>query len=186
MHKKILIFSLAYYPRLVGGAEIAVKEITDRLPDIEFHLVCLGFDSLLPRIEKIGNVHVHRIGWGAERPTSRTLSSIRFRLLKLWFQFAAAFKGLELNRTHHFNGLWAMMAHSCGVPAALFKFFKPSVPYALTLQEGDPIEHIEKTMLPLWPLFVRAFTSADKVQVISTYLGRWAKRRGFKGDVEVI
>jgi glycosyltransferase involved in cell wall biosynthesis len=36
-------------------------------------------------------------------------------------------------------------------------------------------------MLPLWPLFSRAFTSADVISVISTFLGRWAKRRGFEG-----
>ena len=38
--KKVLIFSLAYYPH-VGGAEIAVKELTDRLPDMEFHMVTM-------------------------------------------------------------------------------------------------------------------------------------------------
>src|ERR1700722_15511968 len=108
--QKVLIFSLAYYPRLVGGAEIAIKEITDRLPDMEFHLVCLGFDSSLPREEKIGNVYVHRIGWGTTRPTARTLSALRFRFLKLWFQFAAAFKGMQLNNKYHFDALWAMMA----------------------------------------------------------------------------
>ena len=29
--KKILIFSLAYYPKHIGGAEVAIKEITDRM-----------------------------------------------------------------------------------------------------------------------------------------------------------
>jgi hypothetical protein len=90
MKKKVLIFSLAYYPRHVGGAEVAIKEITDRLPDIEFHMVCLGFDSSLPRVETIGNVVVHRIGWGTTRPTATALRSLRFRFLKLWFQFGAA------------------------------------------------------------------------------------------------
>ncbi len=93
---------------------------------------------------------------------------------------------LRLNRTHHFDATWAMMAHSCGVPAALFKFFKPNVPYVLNLQEGDPIEHIEKTMLPLWPLFTRAFTKADVVQPLSTFLAAWANARGFTGPVVII
>jgi len=35
--KKILIFSTAYYP-YVGGAEVAVKEITDRIKDVEFDM----------------------------------------------------------------------------------------------------------------------------------------------------
>ena len=42
MKHRILIFSLAYYPQ-VGGAEVALKEITDRIPDIEFHLLTLQF-----------------------------------------------------------------------------------------------------------------------------------------------
>ena len=40
--KRVLIFSLAYYPH-VGGAEIALKEITDEISDIEFHLITLNF-----------------------------------------------------------------------------------------------------------------------------------------------
>src|SRR3989344_7785625 len=41
--KRILIFSLAYYPKYVGGAEVAIKEITDRVDEseIEFHMVTL-------------------------------------------------------------------------------------------------------------------------------------------------
>ena len=64
MKKKILTFSLSYYPRSVGGAEMAIK-ITDRLDEseIEFHMVTLRFDSALPRVEKVGNVLVQRIGF---------------------------------------------------------------------------------------------------------------------------
>src|SRR3989344_6267259 len=62
--KRILIFSLAYYPR-VGGAEVSIKEITDRIPDAEFHMVTLRFASGQAREEKVGNVLVHRVGGGA-------------------------------------------------------------------------------------------------------------------------
>ena len=61
--KKILIFSLAYFPH-VGGAEIAIKEITDRIDDIEFHLITLRFENEQQE-ERMGNVLVHRIGNGA-------------------------------------------------------------------------------------------------------------------------
>ena len=60
--KRVLIFSLAYLP-LAGGAELAIKNITDRIGDISFDLIALQFDSALPRREKIGNVTVHRIGF---------------------------------------------------------------------------------------------------------------------------
>ena len=175
MTKKVLIFSLSYYPRFYGGAEIAVKEITDRISDIEFHMVTLALMPGLSKEEAIGNVIVHRIGFGSTG-----------RLNKLFFQFAAPFKALMLHRSHRFDCMWAIMAHSSGVPAAIFKFFRPSVPYVLTLQEGDPPEAIERQMLPLWPLFSRAFTKADIVQAISTFLGEWARRRGFKGPICIV
>ena len=78
------------------------------------------------------------------------------------------------------------MAHSAGVPAALFKLFHKNVPMLLTLQEGDPPKQIERTMIPLWPLFSRAFTHADRIQAISNFLGEWARARGFKGPLSII
>ena len=175
MSKKILIFSLAYVPKFVGGAEVAVHEITNRITDIEFHMVTLALAPRLPKSEKIGNVVVHRIGFGN---TSA--------LNKLYFQLAASFKAFTLHRAQHFDCVWAVMAHSSGVPVAIFKLFHPQIPFILTLQEGDPPERIERQMLPFWPLFSHAFRKADIVQAISTFLGAWARQRGFKGALEII
>lgn len=179
--QKVLIFSLDYYPGEVGGAEVTIKEITDRIPpeEIEFHLLTLHYDKAMLPEEQIGNVHVHRIGFGWKHPTIAERKKFPLHLNKHLFQFTAAFKALRLHRQYRFDGIWAMMAHSCGVPAAIFKWFHPEVAFLLTLQEGDPPEHIERLAKPVWPLFKRAFTTADQVQVISTFLGRWAKRMGY-------
>jgi phosphatidylinositol alpha-1,6-mannosyltransferase len=107
-------------------------------------------------------------------------------LNKYLYQFSAAFKGLELHKKYKFDGMWALMAHSAGVPAAIFNMFQPKVPYLLTLQEGDPTEYIEKVMKPVWPLFSRAFTQATAIQAISSFLRDWAYARGFKGEVNLI
>ncbi len=180
MPKKILIFSLDYYPGEVGGAEVAIKEITDRISssDIEFHLLTLHYDKAMKKEEQIGNVHVHRIGFGWKNPTIAERRKFPLHLNKHLFQFTGAAKALMLHRKYRYDGVWAMMAHSCGVPAALFKWFHPEVPFVLTLQEGDPPEHIEHLARPVWPLFKRAFTTADTIQVISTFLGKWAVRMG--------
>ncbi len=171
--KKILILSLAYYPH-VGGAEVAIKEITDRISDIEFHMVTMRFSPSELAQEQIGNILVHRIGNGSSM------------LDKFFFQLRAAPFASALHRQHTYDAVWAMMAHSAGVPAALFKQSHPDVPLLLTLQEGDPPKHIERTMVPLWPLFTRAFTKADRVQTISNFLGVWARARHFKGPLIVI
>jgi glycosyltransferase involved in cell wall biosynthesis len=188
MKKRILIFSLSYYPSFVSGAEAAVKEITDRISpdDIEFHLVTLRHDRALLREEQVGHVTVHRIGLSGQSPTFEDLGRWPLKLNKPLFQFAAAWTASRLHHKYRFDAIWALMAHSSGVPAALFKLFHPRVPYLLTLQEGDPIPHIEKVMRPLWPLFTRAFTLADIVQAISSHLADWARARGFKGPLKII
>ncbi|PIT90958.1 hypothetical protein COU17_03330 [Candidatus Kaiserbacteria bacterium CG10_big_fil_rev_8_21_14_0_10_49_17] len=185
---RLLIFSLAYYPKHVGGAEVAIKEITDRIPqeDIEFHMVCNRYDSTLPKEEQIGNVFVHRIGITKENPSMGDLKKFPLHLNKYLFQFWAAWKAHQLHVRYQYDGVWAMMAHSTGVPAGLFKTFHPSVPYLLTLQEGDPLDYIQRTMRPVYPLFVRGFRKADMVQAISTFLARWARDMGFTGELEVI
>ncbi|PLX24915.1 hypothetical protein C0580_03770 [Candidatus Parcubacteria bacterium] len=175
--KKILIFSLSYYPNYVSGAEAAIKEITDRIDDIEFHMVTLRYNSDLPKEEMIGNVIIHRIGLTSKNPSFADLGKMPLDLNKPLYQFLAAFKAKQLHKKHKYDAAWAMMAHSTGVPVAIFKLFNPKIKYALTLQEGDAPEYIEKTMKPLWSLFTSSFKKATVVQVISKFLGEWAKKR---------
>lgn len=181
--KRVLIFSLAYFPRFVGGAEVAIKEITDRISpaDIEFHMVTLRFDSTLPKVEQVGNVLVHRIGFTATNPTMDDLKKFPLFLNKYLYQALAPLYALRLHAKYRYDGTWAMMAHAVGIAAAIFKLCAPRVKYVLTLQEGDPPEHIERLARPAWPLFRYAFTHADAVQVISTFLGKWAKHMGYQG-----
>lgn len=188
MKKKVLIFSLAYYPNHVGGAEAAIKNITDRIDpsDIEFHMVTNRFDTTLPKVKQVGNVLVHRIGITTPEPQMKDLKKFPLHLNKILFQFSAVLKAAQLHKKHRYDIVWSMMAHSTGIPGGLFKTFFPKVKYVLTLQEGDPPEYIEKKMAPFGPLFKRAFTKADRVQVISTFLGKWARRMGYQGEIELV
>lgn len=188
MAKKILIFSLDYLPGTISGAESAIEDITDRIsPEaIEFHMVTLYYDSSVPRLKKFGNVTVHYVGlWGKPNATLEERSKWPLHYNKHYFQIAAGIKGWLLHRKHTYDGAWAMMAHGTGVPVSVFNILT-GVPYVLSLQEGDPPEYIEETMRPLWPLFKRAFTHATVVQPISEFLGKWAKRMGYKGDLQLI
>lgn len=168
--KRILIFSLAYIPH-VGGAEIAIKEITSRVSDMEFHLLTLNFGGE-EKEEKIGNVFVHRIGNGTSY------------FSKILFIPRAAFAARALHRTHQFDALWAMMSYML-FPIVLARL---NVPYVLTLQEGDPWEHMFSRwfILPLRPLLVSGFKQASAVSAISTYLAGWAERMGYRGVLEII
>jgi glycosyltransferase involved in cell wall biosynthesis len=171
--KKVLILSLAYYPR-VGGAEVAIKEITDRISDMEFHMITLRFGSE-PKEEKMGNVWVHRVGFGGAY------------LSKMLFIPLAALKARTLHAAVKFDGAWAMMSYMT-LPMALARMMGVKIPYVLNLQDGDPFEHVfgRWFVAPLKPLFRYGFKHAAVVQVLSNYLAGWARTLGFTGQIELI
>lgn len=189
--KRVLIFSTTYSP-LWGGAEIAIKEITDRLSIIKvtkdsplslqkatlcsefcFDMITMRYDKSLSKFEKVGNINVYRIS-----------SS------KLLFPFFAYFKALLLNRKNKYNIVWSMMAGRNAFSALFFKFTHPKIKYLLTLQEGDKLSYPKERAGFLWlfvgRLFNKIFTKADLVQVISEYLKNWALNMGYKGEIEVV
>lgn len=171
---RILIFSLSYFPRFVGGAEVAVKEITDRISpsEIEFDMITLG-DGVSPAKETVGNVFLHRIlkpsGWPW--------------LAKLFFPFAAFRKALKLQTDRPYDAVWAIMASYAGFAAFLFKRKNPRVPFVLNIQEGD---HFERRKGIFRPLFAKIFRSADRIHAISNYLADWSRDMGAACPVEVV
>ena len=165
---RILIYSVAYFP-VEGGAEIATKEITDRIGDIEFDMVTLRHDPRHPSRERIGNVDVYRVD----------SSKIGFPLRAAWF-------GIRLHRERKYDAVWSIMAVHAGVAAFLFRLRARDVRYILTLQEGHPIEYMARRSRWIRPLLRRVIGSADVIQAISTYLAGYARAMGFAGRVEVV
>ena len=175
--KRILIFSLAYYPRFVSGAEAAVREITDRIDPkkIEFHMVTLRFDVKDARYERIGNVHVHRVGIGPSY------------LSKILFIPLSVIGGIYFSRKYKIDALWVMMTYML-FPVAVMRLLGFKLPYVLTLQDGDPYEKVfgRAFIKPFLPLLNYGFRNTAMVQAISHYLGEWPRQRGFKGPIEII
>lgn len=186
--KRILIFSLIYYPYSIGGAEVAIKEITDRLNPLEFdfHMVTLRLDSNSPRTEKVGNVTVHRVGFSGKGKNTYDLFKFPWKLNKYLLVLTGFFKALILHKKYNYDAIWSMMATYNSFAAVLFKIFRPKVKYILSLQEGDPLKHMKKRALPLYPLFKDIFIKADHIQAISNYLKDYALEMGYKGEVSVI
>jgi glycosyltransferase involved in cell wall biosynthesis len=172
--KRILIFSLAYHP-VVGGAEVAIKELTDRLVDYEFDMVTLRFSSAHHESERIGNVNVYRLGNGGSY------------INKMFFIIRAAIKGLSLHRDRKYTAFWAMMTYM-SFPISFMRLVGNKMPYVLTLQDGDPFEHVFDRwhMRILKPLLRYGFKHASVVQTISNFLSEWPKKLGYEGRVEVV
>ena len=170
--KNILIFSIAYAP-FVGGAEVAVREITDRLGDYEFDMLTARLSPRIARFEKIGNVNVYRLGFG-------------FGFDKYLFLFLAPLKALFLNKKRSYALSWSIMAAYAGFAGLFFKLVRPGTPFLLTLQEGDPLPEIERKVRLVWPIFKKIFLKADHIQAISNFLADWARKIGYKGALSVV
>jgi glycosyltransferase involved in cell wall biosynthesis len=186
--KRILMFSLNYYP-FFGGAEVAIKEITDRIPreEIEFHLIAYRFDSTLPKKERIGNVIVHRVGWGKKRVTiSETFGRLGY-LAKILYIPLAAGEAIFLNRKLQFSSAWAMMTYMV-FPIVVMQMFGTRLTYLITLQEGDPFEHVfERKRIRLFsPILFYGIRHASHIQAISTFLGNWSRKTGYNGELSII
>ena len=168
--KKILIFTTAYLP-FIGGAELAIKEITDRLSprQFSFDLITLNLDGKQKPEEQVGSVHV-----------------IRLSCSKFLFPIRAFMRARKLHRESPYDRVWSVMASYGGFAGLFFKYHFPHIPFILTLQEGDSLSHIYKRAFFVWPLFRSIFTRADRITAISSYLAKWAKRMGAKGSISVV
>jgi glycosyltransferase involved in cell wall biosynthesis len=110
----------------------------------------------------------------------------RFKIYKYFFPFFAFLKALSLHRKNHYDAVWSIMANYAGFGALFFKLVHPSVPFILTLQEGDPFSYIKRRVGLLYPLFKLIFIKSDSVTAISTYLADWAREMGAKGSITVV
>ncbi|MEN9405466.1 MAG: hypothetical protein RLY47_425 [Candidatus Parcubacteria bacterium] len=187
--KRVLIFSLTYAP-YIGGAEIAIDEITRRISpnDIHFDLITLRADSNLPTIETRNNVTIHRIGPTKQGMTFENLASFPWYLIKVLYVPLAVLKARALAKGRPYDAYWCMMTNMVFPVSILRTFFGDTTPYLITLQDGDTIEHIlgRGRIRPFAFLLRKAFAEASAVQTISRFLADLAKRIGYGGEPFVI
>jgi glycosyltransferase involved in cell wall biosynthesis len=171
--KKIIIFSTAYFP-FVGGAEVAVKEVTDRILDVEFDMITARLDRKLPKFERIGNINVHRIGFGCPIIDKCYLAFCGYKIAE------------KLEKEKKYQAIWAIMASHGGLGALSFKKRNKNIPFLLTLQEGDDFKHINNRAFLVRNKFRDIFRQADYIQAISNYLADWGKSMGAACPIEVV
>jgi len=176
MKKKILIFSTAYFP-YVGGAEVAIKEITNRLQsEYTFDLITARLNRALPKQEQIDAVTVYRLGIGIPIVD------------KLLLPCNGALLAYRLNKKSRYDLFWGMMVTFGSGAAYVAKILLGlQVPIVLTIQEGDSEAHLRYRWVGLigsaWRLALRR---SNFVTVISSYLEDRVHQFGYRGQLEVI
>ena len=171
---RVAIFSTAYFPH-IGGAEVAIKEITDRIKEVEFDLFTVKLSSGIQDREKIGNLNIYRLGGGKNS-----------RIDKILFPWRARRVVLKKHNKNPYNLFHAVMANYAGLAAWLCKRSLPNIPYLLNLQSGDSDLFIWARTWFWYPVYKKIYQQADKITAISTFLKQRAKNYGYQGEVKII
>jgi glycosyltransferase involved in cell wall biosynthesis len=169
MPKRILIFSTDDHLVPAGGAEQAFGNITERLPDIEFDLICAKLRKGVKDFERVKNINIYRMGFG--------IPKIDGIILALFGHYCA----YKLMKKHQYDLIWSIMA-SYGAFAAVRVKKKTGIPFLLTLQEGDSFDYIYNKVKQVRGKFNEIFEKADGIQAISNYLLSWGREMGFTGS----
>jgi len=187
--KRVLIFSVTYEP-FVGGAEVAVREITERFrtqaKEYVFDMITIRFDKNLPEHERVGNVNIYRVGYGRFGANISDTYKFPLSLNKYLFPFVAYRMARKLHSEHFYDLIWSIQANYAGFAALFTKWALPHVPFLLTLQEGDPPKRYRNRVGPLLPLYEAIFRNANFVHAISHFLKDLARSMGYWGPLEVI
>lgn len=170
---RILILSTAYLP-LIGGSELAIRNITDRLPEFDFDMVTGRYSADMAAVEQIGRIRVFRAGG--------LMARLKIFLPKALMPLMIAIKALRLMRKNRYSLIHAYQASQAAGAIVLIKLFHPRIPFLLTIQEGKELER-QSILLRLMRRLT--FHAADRVTAISSYLADYVRSRS-KAHIDII
>jgi len=167
--KKVLVFSLAYFP-FVGGAEIALREVMSRLKGkYEFEVVTAKMKRL-PATEIMDGVVVHRLGFGIQW------------LDKLLFLPCAVLYGLF----NHADVIFGLLENQAAIAARIVAKIQ-GVKCVINLQSGDTEEWIKRKLGIFYFLYNWIYGKKPQYAVLSYYLRDRALKHGVPaGHISVI
>lgn len=166
----ILVFSTSYAP-FVGGAELAIQEITRRLKDkYDFIIVTARMRRTLKKEEVYPEGKIIRLGVGVPFVD---------KLLLPFLGFFAARKIINVQKP---TVLWGVMISYASIAAYFVKFFYKTIPFVVTLQEGD--REWERFPSKWW--WCTILKKVDHVSSISNFLAERAREKGYQGKVSIV
>lgn len=155
--KTILLFTWFYLP-FIGGAELFVKAITDRLAGrFRFVIVTARAKRELSKREENGDVLLIRTGIG-------------HGVDKFVYPLPAVMHSLLLPRV---DLVHAIMVNASAVAAYGFSRVR-RVPTLLTLQEGDTEDYAREYLGPFFRIYPWLHRPFDRIHAISRYLEQQA------------
>src|SRR3989344_7980328 len=128
----VLVFTTAYTP-FVGGAELAIQEISRRLKDdFEFVIITARLRRTLRKEEVFSEGRVIRLGIGSR------VDKLLLPFLIFFFVFwELSFRNWKLQARQGRVLMWGVMVSYASIAAFFIKLFKKNISFVLTVQEGN-------------------------------------------------
>lgn len=169
----VFVFATAYHP-LIGGAEIAIQEVSRRLADeYRFFIITGRMRRDLPQREARPEGTITRIGFGAS--------------LDKWFLPLAAPFVFFRERGDARAVLWGMDISTGALAAAFTKLLSPRTPFVLTIQYGYGGGRLRHGRFgAIGRAFRWMLLRADAVTAISNYLAAEAAQFGYRRPVKLL
>lgn len=166
---KVLVFITSFHP-FIGGAEIAIQEVSRRLSsELDFFIVTARFRRDLPKKEISPEGTIIRLGFGT-------------RFDKWLLPFLAPFYYRDETSI-----VWGVDISQGSLAAALFKLFNPKTRFILNVQYGYGEERLASGRFGVIGMAFRfMLNQADYVTAISNHLLGVVRSYGYKGPAEVI
>lgn len=185
MRKKIVVFATSYFP-FVGGAEIAVREVSRRLCEsYDFFIITSRQKRELARREIVPEGTIIRVGFG---------NGFDKWLIPLFGVIAVCRLGVvgDLPRPWRRGSgaellIWGMDLSQGSFAGYVMKMLFCKIPFVFTIQYGNGDARLEKgRMGAISFAFMHILRAADSVTAISSYLFRMAGIHGFAGIGKII
>lgn len=166
--KPLLVVCTTAYRPLVGGAELAIENITKRIRD-DFDVVILTARLLKnsAEYESGDDGEIYRLGVG-------------YRIDKLLLPFLIAWRIRQLKQSRSLV-TWGVMVSYASIGAYIAKWLW-GTPFVLTLQEGN--REWEAGISQWW--WRTVIRGADHITVISSFLENVARERGYNGTITLV
>ncbi len=183
--KKIIVFATSYAP-FVGGAEIAIQEVSRRLCDTyDFFIITARQKPELSSEEVVREGTIIRVGWGSR--FDKWLLPV-FGIISVWRIGTRSGASKPWQRASRSNMLlWGIDISQGSLAACAVKIFFPHIPFLFTIQYGYGDARLEQGRGGAISFaFSRMLKVADMVTAISSYLSQTAKIHGFAGMEMII
>jgi len=170
--KKILIFATTYYP-ILGPAEKALRELTELMPDTEFHIITTRFHKDYGPKEKIGNNYIYRVGFGK-------------KLDKYFLPILGFVKAYRLNRKNKYKFAWSIMASYGGLTAVLFKLLNKDINFLITIDKSEIKNRSVLRSVLIYPIEKMIIKKADSIYLSDVFLDKEVKIKNYQVDIRVM